>query len=71
VDILIKAGISKATRRNLYRYVLNFLSTSGKFKKVGKGTYRLIASRAEEDYQDVPWDEPEASHIEELVGLLD
>jgi hypothetical protein len=56
-NILIKAGLSTAGYRNLYRYLLSFLSTSGKFKKVGKGTYQLVTSDAWTDYQHVPRDE--------------
>lgn len=56
-EILLKAGLSTADPRNLYRYVLSFLTTSGKFVKAGKGTYRLIDFEAgneprEDAYED-------------------
>jgi hypothetical protein len=63
-DILLRAGLSNAEPRNLYRYVLHFFTTSGKFEKAGKGRYRLATSRTEEDsdigsLDKVHWDEDE------------
>jgi hypothetical protein len=56
-DILLRAGLSNADPRNLYRYVLHFLTTSGMFEKAGKGTYRLRTSQERFDSELTDWAE--------------